>query len=114
MGANTDFREYYHKPNPDTRKRKLNKDIVEKLFGQDQQDSAYESGHSYSGCIGVMPSGIKWVGNYKTEEEARTYIEDNHEKWNEAMGASFDKSRLYGKRISKKWSGYIVGGWCSS
>ena len=52
MGGDLDTRTY---------KKELTKEQVENEFSRDQQDSAYESGHSYSGQIGVMPHGIDWL-----------------------------------------------------
>jgi len=95
MGSSTDFRTYRFKQSPETRKRKLTREIVEKLFDKDQQDSAYDHGHSYSGAIGVMPKGIEWINQiFKTEDEAYEWIENHHEKWNKAMGAQFKKGKL--------------------
>ena len=94
MGASTDFRKY---------DKKLSKEQVEKLFRADQEQSAFDSGHSYSGEIGVMPFGIDWknLPNIKTLGEAYTYISDNHEKWKMAFGIITPE-------------GYVIGGWCSS
>lgn len=93
MGGNLDTRTY---------DVELSKSEVEKNFESDQQASAYESGHSYSGQIGVMPHGIEWKSQtFKTRTEAEEYICENHRKWDKAFGVKTDTI-------------WIVGGWCSS
>ena len=93
MGGSLDTRTY---------DKELTKEQVENEFSRDQQDSAYESGHSYSGQIGVMPSGIDWLTEkFKTNSEAIDYITDEHDKWDKAFGVRTEE-------------GYVVGGWCSS
>ena len=94
MGGSTDFRTY---------DKELTKEQVEKQFSGDQELSAYESGHSYSGQIGVMPHGINWIGSisFSTNAEAEEYITENHDKWDKAFGLRTEE-------------GYVVGGWCSS
>ena len=94
MGMNEDFRTYH--------KRDRTKNDIEKLFACDQQQSACEDGHSYSGQIGGMPFGINWISNtFESCDQAENHIMENHEKGDEAMGAEFP-------------DGFIVGGWCSS
>ncbi len=94
MGASEDFRGYD--------KRDRTRSDVEKLFACDQEQSAYEDGHSYSGQIGVMPPGISWINKkFESCNQAENYILDNHDKWDAAMGAEFP-------------DGFLVGGWCSS
>ena len=93
MGGSLDTRTY---------DKELTKEQVEKAFSRDQEDSAYESGHSYSGQIGVMPHGIDWLTQTcKTLHAAEEYITDEHDKWDKAFGAVTEE-------------GYVVGGWCSS
>ena len=93
MGGSLDTRTY---------DKELTKEQVEEKFSRDQEMSAYESGHSYSGAIGVMPSGIEWLTKtFKTNEEAEEYISEKHDKWDKAFGARTEE-------------GYVVGGWCSS
>ena len=93
MGGCTDFRTY-DKSMTETR--------VEESFSSDQETSAYEDGHNYSGCIGAMPCGIDWLTQtFKTRNAAEKYIMENHDKWYEAFGAHTEE-------------GYVVGGWCSS
>ncbi len=79
----------------------LTKSQVEDSFKDDQETSAYENGHSYSGCIGVMPSGIEWKSPIEDNIEAEEFILNNHRKWDKAWGIKTESS-------------YIVGGWCSS
>ena len=94
MGWNLDIREY---------DSQLTKSQVEKEFDCDQATSAYDHGHSYSGQIGVMPNGIKWITRtFENAQEAYDYIEDNHNKWDQAFG------------VKIKDGVYLVGGWCSS
>ena len=93
MGGSTDFRTY---------DKELTKEQVEEKFSGDQESSAYESGHAYSGQIGVMPKGIDWLTEkFKTNSEAEDYITDEHDKWDKAFGVRTEE-------------GYVVGGWCSS
>jgi hypothetical protein len=79
----------------------LTKSQVEDSFKGDQETSAYENGHRYSGCIGVMPFGIEWKSNMEDSTEAEEFILNNHRKWDKAWGIKTESS-------------YIVGGWCSS
>ena len=52
----------------------LTKSQVEDSFKGDQETSAYENGHRYSGCIGVMPFGIEWKSNMEDSTEAEEFI----------------------------------------
>jgi hypothetical protein len=93
MGGSLDYRTY---------DKALTKKQVEAKFDSDQESSAYEDGHSYSGQIGVMPSGIDWLTEkFKTNSEAEEYISEKHDKWDKAFGVRTEE-------------GYVVGGWCSS
>ena len=67
MGGSLDTRTYA---------KELSFKQVEEKFDGDQEDSAYESGHRYSGQIGVMPHGINWITSIslKTNAEAEEYI----------------------------------------
>ncbi len=94
MGGSFDSRTYSKIKYP-TREK------VEAQYKEDQADSAYENGHSYSGCIGVMPPGIEWRTTKATTTEAEAYITEHHSKWDKAWGVECDDE-------------YIVGGWCSS
>ena len=98
MGANTDFRHY-----PDT----LDKTTILKQWGAACEESRYESGHSYSGAIGML-NGVPTFEDkeFLTEREADDYIADNHEKWRAPMAVS------YKDKGGAKW--WLIGGWCSS
>ena len=64
--------------------------------------SLYDHGHSYSGCIGMLGPDIQWrTEKFKTIDECEKFIMDNHEKWSPAMAVAFD-------------GGWVVGGWCAS
>lgn len=86
---------------------KLTKKEVEKLWNNAVEESLYENGHSYSGCIGMLGNGISWdAKEFPTEREADDYLSDKHEKWNNAMGVKYTNSD--GKKM------WLIGGWCSS
>jgi len=103
MGACTDYRTYVN----------FTKEEAEQRFLEDQGQSAYEDGHSYSGCIGVMPGGVNWVNRtFTTEADATEYIFANHEKWEQAMGVAF--FRVVEEDEPKETQGFVIGGWCSS
>lgn len=103
MGAETDFRTYTNFP----------KEGAEKRFLEDQRQSAHESGHSYSGCIGVMPPGVNWVNEtFESAFEAEGYIMRNHEKWEPAMGVAYVQTEEEDE--PKETKGFVIGGWCSS
>ncbi len=98
MGACTDYRRYMN----------ATKQEAEEQFRADQCQSAYDDGNSYSGCIGVMPSGVNWVSKIFTSPlDAERHITDNHEKWDQAMGAEFADD-------AGDTCGFSIGGWCSS
>lgn len=104
MGACTDFRTYTD----------LTREEAEKKFRLAQDESAYEDGNSYSGCIGVMPRGINWANEtFPSAAEAQEHITKHHEKWEPAMGAAYVQVG-YGKLKPKEARGFIIGGWCSS
>jgi phage gp16-like protein len=102
MGASFDSREYDYS---------LGKEKIEKLWETEVESSLHESGHSYSGGIGMLGSTIApWQDKDDsyiklTRQEAFDFISDNHQKWDCAMAVSFFHE---GK---KKW---LIGGWCSS
>jgi hypothetical protein len=71
------------------------------------EDSRYESGHSYSGEIG-MAHGIRWTGQRFTDRNAAyDWLEDNAEKWGPALGVALRDTEA-GKTT------FIFGAWCSS
>lgn len=85
----------------------LTKKAIEKLWNNAVEESLYENGHSYSGCIGMLGSGVSWVEKeFPTEIEADDYLSDKHEKWNKAMGVKY--IGIDGKKM------WLIGGWCSS
>lgn len=85
---------------------KLTKKEVEKLWNGSVQESLHESGHSYSGRIGMLGNGINWdTMEFPTENEAHEYLSNKQEKWDKAMGVKYTK--LNGEKM------WLVGGWCS-
>ena len=103
MGACTDFRTYTG----------FTKEEAEKRFRIAQDESAYEDGNSYSGCIGVMPRGISWANEtFPSASEAQGYIAKHHEKWEPAMGAAY--VQVVEEDEPKETRGFVIGGWCSS
>ena len=98
MGACTDYRRYLD----------VTKQEAEKQFTADQCQSAYDDGNTYSGCIGVLPSGVNWVSKvFPSALDAERHITTNHEKWEQAMGAEFADD-------AGDACGFSIGGWCSS
>ena len=96
MGASFSYRVY----------RATSIDEVKKKWSSDVEQSLYESGHSYSGEIGMLGEDFIVTQTCKTIEESIEYIEDNHKKWETALCVpTTDKSG---------YSAYVVGGWCSS
>jgi len=86
----------------------LTKKQVEKLWNNDVEESLHNSGHSYSGGIGMLGSGVNWVEKeFPTEREADDYLSDKQQKWSKAMGVKFIGA-IGGKKM------YLIGGWCSS
>ncbi len=66
------------------------------------EQSLYDYGHAYSGCIGMLGSVIDWQGRSFAEPgDCDKFIEDNHRKWDPPMAVAFN-------------GGWVVGGWCSS
>ena len=83
-------------------------------WDNDVSDSQWSSGNEYSGEIGMLEGNVNWVKNFSTKEGAIEYIENNHEKWDEPMGAKYLKARGSSNRLTKQLCGFIIGGWCSS
>ena len=98
MGAHLNTRRY-----PSTK----TKEEILKQWDRDCETSLYESGHSYSGGIGML-SGMPVFKKkrFETECEAIDYIADNHDKWSEPLAVS------YNDKYGTKW--WLIGGWCSS
>ena len=98
MGASTSFRAY---------KASVGIDEIKELWKDAVAQSCYESGHSYSGEIGMLGPNIKtWRDlNFGDRNVADEYICDHHQKWDGAMAVTFFH------RGEKYW---LIGGWCSS
>jgi len=91
MGATFAYRVY----------EKMSIDKVKKKWNQDVKQSLYENGHQYSGDIGMLGQGFIMKSKVKSLDDAITYIEDHHEKWNRAICVPYPE-------------GFAIGGWCSS
>lgn len=66
--------------------------------------SLYEDGANYSGEIGMLGSGINFRNTeVESAEAGDNYLEENHEKWDPAMGVKVEGTDCW-----------VVGGWCSS
>ena len=103
MGAEIDYRTYTN----------FTKEAAEQRFLEDQKQSGYEDGHSYSGCIGVMPPGVEWTNKtFTSASEASDYIMQKHEKWEPAMGVAYVQT--VEEDEPKETKGFVIGGWCSS
>jgi len=98
MGVEFDYRVYRHA---------TGQEAIIRAFMADVANSAYKSGHCYSGAIGTMGSHIdKWDDKeFGTEKEALEYLSNTHVKWAPATAVSY----LHDGK--KRW---VVGGWCSS
>lgn len=75
----------------------------------------YANGHSYSGTIAMLDGKINWIKEkFLTEDEASDYIQDKHDKFGGPMCVFFEASRNNKtKRLDKKLSGCVIGGWCA-
>jgi len=89
------------------------KDIkeIEKIWNNMVEENQFESGHSYSGDIGMLGTGFEIMEKGKIFEinEARDYIEENHNKWSNAMAVQIKNPKAPKDTIS-----YLIGGVCSS
>ncbi|MFC1535774.1 hypothetical protein ACFL4H_00240 [Candidatus Neomarinimicrobiota bacterium] len=84
-----------------------NKDKIVKKHDELVQESLFEDGHSYSGCIGMFGYGIDFLSKeFKNREEAEDFILDKHSKWDNAMAV-----RYKSKSGKINW---LIGGWVSS
>lgn len=80
MGANCVTKTY----------RTDDKTAVVKQFEADCEQSRHESGHSYSGCVGMFHGIKNWVPIPCSDiSSAYEFIEDKHEKWDGAMAVPF-------------------------
>lgn len=96
MGANFDCRVF------DVADRKA---VSKKWFDAVEQ-SSWDDGHQYSGCIGMMSGEIVWRDLLlPSPAAAADYVESHHEKWEPPIAASYSKD---GK------VGWVVGGLCAS
>lgn len=71
----------------------------------DVSQSQYDSGHSYSGAIGML-DGEPDITNeiFASHSEAENYLSENQQKWNPAMAVKF-------KEDGKEY--WMFGGWCA-
>ena len=77
---------------------------VRKRFAELQDNCRYENGHSYSGGIGMLAGVSRKVYQTTTEDSAIDYIEENCEKWGQALICKLDDDI----------ETYVIGGLCSS
>lgn len=98
MGANFDCRVFADS----TRKK------VAKQWADAVEQSAYDDGHQYSGCIGMMSAeDIVWHDlRLQSLNAARDHVENNHEKWEPPMAVSYKQAdgKVY----------WVIGGLCAS
>jgi hypothetical protein len=98
MGANLNTREY-----PGTK----TKAEILKQWEDDCEMSRHESGHSYSGEIGMLSGTPSWADKeFPDENTANEHICEKHKKWSQPLAVS------YKARDGTKW--WMIGGWCSS
>ena len=72
-------------------------------WNSDVEQSQHESGHSYSGEIGMLGKGFDMSSHIAEDtNEAHDYICDHHDKWDGAMA------------VKTKDGFVVIGGWCSS
>lgn len=85
----------------------ISKEAIIKQWNGWVDDSLYESGHSYSGEIGMLGYGIDFREEaFATENQADEFLSDTHEKWDKAMAV-----RFHDREAREFW---LIGGWCSS
>lgn len=85
---------------------KLGKDAIIRQWDSLCEQSRYDSGHSYSGAIGMLDGSPDWRDTmFASRHEAYEYVSDTQEKWEPPLAASFIKDG------DKFW---LIGGWCSS
>lgn len=81
---------------------KLSKNELRKEFSKYQEQSRYESGHSYSGELGMCEGLLVEDKVFETYNSACDYICDNTHKWEYALA------------VKIKGGEWVVGGVCSS
>jgi len=98
MGANLVYLSYQDS---------LGKEKIKSQWAAAVESSLFESGHSYSGEIGMLGARIaSWHDlNLADENLADQWLADNQEKWRSAKAVSFQVNDL------KYW---LIGGWASS
>lgn len=91
---------------------------VKAEFEEAQDRDRYENGHSYSGGFG-MARGLKYraVGNFASVDDARSWLEDNAQKWEEALAVRTTDTRerlwngnnnpAFGKEV------WVIGALCA-
>ena len=78
-------------------------DKIKEVWNEGVEQSLYESGHNYSGDIGMLGKGFEVQTTIAEDaDEAREYIVENQEKWNGAMAVKTKDNKI------------VIGGWCSS
>lgn len=82
--------------------RETERDQAIKKFVEHAAQSRYESGHSYSGEIGMKTEIVDGPTDFDTVEAASKWIEENNGKWGPAHLVRLKDGR------------YCYGGWCSS
>jgi hypothetical protein len=83
------------------------KDTIVRQWDALCEQSRYESGHSYSGCIGMLDGAVRWHDiMFATEDEAHEFVADHHEKWEPPLAAAYKDNN--GQKF------WLIGGWCSS
>ena len=79
---------------------------VKALFDQAVDQSRYEDGHSYSGCIGMATGLIFEEKTFDNEGEADDFLSEACEKWEEARCVTF---------LNKdKKATWLIGAMCAS
>lgn len=79
---------------------------VKEIFSDAQDTDRYENGHSYSGGFG-MASGLKFPEKtFKSEDEALDWLQDNAQKWREALAVTVKED--------DKPACWLIGAWCAS
>ena len=86
--------------------KSTDREKVKEAFNEKREADIWEYGHdAYSGTFGTF-SGLAFTGKtFATEGEAREYILDHSEKWENALAVTV---------ASEKEGNYtLVGGWCA-
>ncbi len=88
-------------------KDSIGRDAITKAWIAEVDTSLYESGHNYSGGVGMLGHSIEWIEMPPCEnrDTAQEWLMDKHQKWDGAMAVSYHENG------EKFW---LIGGWCSS